>query len=435
MTRKTYQSIGLIGAVIAAIILTPVTSPHAATYNAGDSCSTAGAIHQKNDSGGYYFLVCDGSNWIQGMSIDKDGNFGIGESSNGAAFHVGGEVVVGNTNVSCTASLTGGMRYSATDTCMQFCNGATWACMTAPSSCADSTPDAYVFSNLVNQSTATIVTSDIIQVNGISCAVSVSASGDGSPQVRVCSDASCATVVNSWTNANIVEDGQYIQARLTSPATAGAVHGANITVGNATDYWTVTTTFADCTGTVPVGTVCSDGTVYAGTTPDGYVDFYVTRCDSNQYWSGTACVDCSSGHWTGSGTTCTTSYGTNSGIPWRSGSGANVDVGLNSGQRSTGESNTDHLANLSDTNSPYLAADYCYNLTANGHSDWYLPGVDELVEVYKAANSISGLSTGTYAASHQRDGYNYYEGVYMGTGGYARISKTSISSDLRCARK
>jgi hypothetical protein len=58
------------------IILSPIFS-HAASYNPGDPCSTAGAMHQVNDASGMDFLVCDGSNWQSSLYFPSIGGLGI----------------------------------------------------------------------------------------------------------------------------------------------------------------------------------------------------------------------------------------------------------------------------------------------------------------------------------------------------------------------
>ena len=38
-----------------------------------------------------------------------------------------------------------------------------------------------------------------------------------------------------------------------------------------------------------IGWLCSDGTVYAGISPDGNKAMYVARCDNGQTWNGSTC--------------------------------------------------------------------------------------------------------------------------------------------------
>lgn len=48
-----------------------------------------------------------------------------------------------------------------------------------------------------------------------------------------------------------------------------------------------------------------------------------------------------------------------------------------------------------------IAAEISYTLVLNGYSDWYLPGKDELDQVYLNRMLIGGFSTGTYWTSTQ----------------------------------
>jgi hypothetical protein len=53
-----------------------------------------------------------------------------------------------------------------------------------------------------------------------------------------------------------------------------------ITVGGVSDQWSVQTTTDGCAaGSPAVGTVCADGTVYAGLSPDGNVKMYTTPAE------------------------------------------------------------------------------------------------------------------------------------------------------------
>ncbi len=123
------------------------------------------------------------------------------------------------------------------------------------------------------------------------------------------------------------------------------------------DAWRTIGKFPCQSGAPALGTVCADGTIYAGLSPDGNEPMYAAAADapSTLAWgpmgTDTAIVNC-----TGTETSCT-----------------------------TGEANTALLAGLG---SGYAAATYCATLgdasepEAHGHDDWYLPAQNELDVVY-----------------------------------------------------
>ena len=105
----------------------------------------------------------------------------------------------------------------------------------------DTTPDAFNFSDITGASAATQIESAILQING-HVGVTVSISGGGSPQFRICSDATCSSVVQAYGSASqTIANGQYLQLRLTSSSAANTQLTATVTVGTASDSWAVTT--------------------------------------------------------------------------------------------------------------------------------------------------------------------------------------------------
>lgn len=126
-------------------------------------------------------------------------------------------------------------------------------------------------------------------------------------------------------------------------------------------------------GSVTSGTVCNSGRVYVGTTPDGSVPMYTTRCGQGQTWNGTSCT------------------GTLSGIQWNNGSGTGTDTAADSA--TDGDGNTAALLASGDSNAPYAAAQACAGLG----SDWYLPALDELDLLND--NNANGALSGTFAGA------------------------------------
>ena len=160
---------------------------------------------------------------------------------------------------------------------------------------------------------------------------------------------------------------------------------------SAADIMTLYTSTAGFAPPPAVGTVMADGSVYAGLSPDGPVPMYATVCDAGQYWNGSACTACGSGLWSGSGSTCNTTWSSINYPTFNNGSTA--WPGPNYTSTTTGSANTAGLATLVDTAAPYMAASYCKNLSAYGHADWYLPARDELNVMYGNRVAIANFDT------------------------------------------
>lgn len=171
------------------------------------------------------------------------------------------------------------------------------------------------------------------------------------------------------------------------------------------------------TGCPNIGDTCSDGTIYAGLSPDGNVKMYATAADapSTLVWgptgTDTAMVNCTTSN-PGTQTSCT-----------------------------TGEANTSLLAGLG---SSYTAATYCVTLgdasepEAHGHDDWYLPSQNELDVVYD--NLKAGQPAGThgfqdayYWSSSEVTSNNAWR-QYFGNGNQFNGGKAG-SYRVRCVRR
>lgn len=126
--------------------------------------------------------------------------------------------------------------FSATNT-YALCNGTQWTYFKY----APCPPSAFSFNNLTNQSRSAQVNSNIVQITGMGCDGPVTVSG-GSGEYRVCSDSSCASVVQNWTSGyTALTSGQYLQLRVTTAASALTARSVDITVGGSTDNWSATT--------------------------------------------------------------------------------------------------------------------------------------------------------------------------------------------------
>lgn len=149
-----------------------------------------------------------------------------------------------------------------------------------PGSGQDIEPDSFTFTDLVAVNPNSLETSDIVEITGISGDVAISLSGNGNPEYRLCATADCS-IAGSWTSAaGTVNNGWYVQLRLTSSPGSEETHSANIVVGASNADWNVTTkvagapdpfSFTDLTD-VPLSELrISDIVQITGITNDGFV--------------------------------------------------------------------------------------------------------------------------------------------------------------------
>ena len=299
--------------------------------------------------------------------------------------------------ITCDTSAEGKIIFNDDENIPQFCNGTDWISLVGNGSprtdcgvgsglewdgsewvctvAADTTPDAFSFTDETDVALSTIITSNSITINGIDASTPVSVSGDGSPEIRING--------GSWVTSGSITDGQSLEVRLTSSGSNSTAHTATVDVGGVTDQWDVTTGVPDpCSGSPSVGTTCADGSIYAGTTVGG-VPMYAAPADEGSfYW---AVV--------------------NQNNP-------------NARSLSDGQANHDDIV----TNRPlsnYPAFEACEDLNvANylGRDDWYLPAQDELDTLFDARNT--GDFSGTF-------GSGWYWSSSEVSGGFKRSQRFS----------
>lgn len=345
-----------------------------------------------------------------------------------ADFRAGGGVILGTSTTTCVAGVAGGMRYSSTQGCVEVCDGSAWGCMVTDT--CDSAPAFFAFTDQNSLGTSTQYSSNIVAITGMDsgCNATVSVSGSGTPEYRVCSTSNCSSVDIAWTTSNnsVAMQGKYLQLRATTAGTAGTTYTITASIGPVSSDWNITTTPTNCSAGA-IGTVCADGSVYAGTSPDGGVPMYVTRCDYNQTWSGSACIN------------------TRTGITWNNGQSDWVDTSLvNCGSVPacdvSGETNTTTLSSAdSDSNDagvqPHAAAKYCDDLVIHGNSDWYLPSAPELNVIYANKTAIGQFDTGGdyyWSSSENDNGNAWYQEFSNGAQG---VFTKAAGNWVRCARR
>lgn len=170
--------------------------------------------------------------------------------------------------------------------------------------------------------------------------------------------------------------------------------------GGAKNCMGIPTGAADvCQGSPSIGTVCADGTIYAGITPDGNIPMYAAPYDQPGTYA-----------WGTSGTL----RGVN-----------NVN---------TGEANTATLAAFGAAAHP--AAYACATLTAQGYDDWYLPAHNEIQNFWNSGNFLPNMIVNEYWASREVNSTNANRmsgwGAPPGTAG---SRSKSVTLYVRCVRK
>ena len=350
------------------------------------------------------------------MVVTPSGNVGIGTTAPTAALQVSGEVQVGNTSLACSATTQGAVRYNNGSSAMEFCNGSSWTPF-GVAACSTTTPAVFTFSNLASQSTSTLVTSDIVQLTGFNCNITTTISGTGSPSYRICSDATCTTVVQGWTNGpSSISQNQYMQVQLTTSASGGVTNSATVIAGTLASVWTAATT-GSCSSSPAVGTVCADGSVYAGLTPDGSVAMYTQRCDIGQSWNGSACT------------------GVRTQVNFDNGGDKQVGTGLLSAI--TGQSNTTSLYGNVSLSAPFASAVQCHNLNEDGHTDWYLPATSELQVLATNKSAIGNFDTTTqyWSSTDSGSGAGISQANTVSlTNGSIIVDNRTIAYPIRCVR-
>lgn len=174
---------------------------------------------------------------------------------------------------------TGVILYNSAHDTFQGCTLRGWMAFHQGDSSGGIPQLGFSFTDLTDQTLNTQISSDIALVTGLSIPTSLSLSGLGSPQMRICSAADCSAVVVNWTSTpQMVSDGQHMQLRTTSQSTPGGTSRVILSSGGAQTVWDVTTIGStigpsDCPNP---GDLCSDGTIYAGESPDGDLNMFTT---------------------------------------------------------------------------------------------------------------------------------------------------------------
>lgn len=155
-------------------------------------------------------------------------------SINGGAWSEWGSIANGQT---LAVRLTSGGAFGTTHTAL-ISIGSTdesWIVTTIE---ADTTPNAFSFTDQTNVALSTLTTSNTITISGINTGATVSVSGAGA-QVSING--------GGWVTSGTILNGQSLQVRMTSAASPGAEQTAAVSVGGVIAEWSVTTVGPDTT--------------------------------------------------------------------------------------------------------------------------------------------------------------------------------------------
>lgn len=304
--------------------------------------SQAGAItggigfqntNQTSSYGDIAFYTRGVGGWGERMRIDEAGNIGIGTMApNASALLDMTSTTKGLLPPRMTTSqrdaiaspATGLVIFNTTSNSLEVRTSTAWMALgtgggggTTLPNCADGEtivrqggawvcsdlPDVFAFTDLTGQAVNTVVMSNILPVTGVLQAT-VTITGTGSPQFRICSDASCTSVIRNWTSAaTTINQGQHLQLRLTTAATTdGATRTATVQIGQISDAWSVSTqdnspdafAFTDVTNQPAATLITSNTLTITGIGPNP-TNISVSGAGSPQ-------ISIAGGAWTTSGT-------------------------------------------------------------------------------------------------------------------------------------
>lgn len=156
------------------------------------------------------------------------------------ALIIGGGLAIGGlhpAHAACTLpdGAAGDIIFNVDHKVLQYCNDTDW--IGFPKN--DNTPNAFVFTDLTNQTQSALVSSNIVTILGLDSTANVSIGGDGSPAFRINS--------GSWVTSGVVSSGDTLQLRMTTSSSVGTQYTASVTVGSVTVDWNASTIGADTT--------------------------------------------------------------------------------------------------------------------------------------------------------------------------------------------
>ena len=278
-----------------------------------------------------------------------------------------------------------------------------------------SSPSAFSFSPVYNATLSSAVTSGSITITGISTSGTGSASGSGEPVTCSNGGGHCQVSIAGGSyvtpsGTTYIKGGQSLQIQDMASSSYTTTLSDTIYINSTSATWNFTSIANACapSNSPTPGTVCPDGTIYAGLTV-GSAQMFVPPCSYGALTNPTAsttspnCTGTAStlamtingqivGQTTSTNTATSTTDGKTNQAAWISQNGGSATSGTWGG-------NIQPIA-------------YCNTMRVGGHSDWYLPSTGELVTINNYYAAIGSLVSTSYYWSSTGNG------LYADTEGY-----------------
>lgn len=146
---------------------------------------------------------------------------------------LGGAVRVGPSTTTCDTLATGSIRFDSATLNLKFCDGTAWRAIGTATAAGDTTPNAFTFTDLINQPLGTLIISTAVTITGMDPDQVASVTGSGNPQISVNG--------GPWISSALISSGDTITIRMISSPATSTARTATVTIGSLSGNWNVTT--------------------------------------------------------------------------------------------------------------------------------------------------------------------------------------------------
>ncbi len=149
-------------------------------------------------------------------------------------FEVSSSIKIGTDATACSGTNEAAIRYNSTSKKVEICDGTAWGeIASANGASTDTTPNAFTFTDLTDQSLGALILSNTLTISGFDGPLLASISGAGTPEFQVNGGV--------WVTATSINPGDTVRLRLVSSTSVSTAYIPAITIGTVTDNWSVTT--------------------------------------------------------------------------------------------------------------------------------------------------------------------------------------------------